>query len=60
VFSGKTGRPYFYVGKIKREPGWLEKLPKRELCAAAKEGRPKREDIEKPPEYKRGKNRPGS
>jgi predicted heme/steroid binding protein len=60
VFGGKTGRPYFYVGEIKREEGWLENIPKRELCAPAKEGRPKREDVEKPPEYKRGTSKPGS
>jgi len=46
VFRGETGRPYFYVGQIKREEGWLEKLPKRKLCAPAEEGRPKREDEE--------------
>ncbi|KAF2431500.1 cytochrome b5, partial [Tothia fuscella] len=39
VFKGETGRPYFYVGSIKREKGWLEKLPRRELCQAAKEAR---------------------
>jgi predicted heme/steroid binding protein len=60
VFSGKTGRPYFWVGEIKREEGWLEDIPKRELCAPAREGRPKREDVEKPPEYKRGTSKPGS
>jgi predicted heme/steroid binding protein len=43
VFSGETGRPYFYVGEIKREEGWLEKLPKRELCEAAVKSRPTRE-----------------
>lgn len=42
VFRGETGRPYFYVGRISREEGWLEKLPKRELCEAARESRPKR------------------
>jgi hypothetical protein len=47
VFNGETGRPYFYVGKIQREKGWLEKLPKRELCEAAKEARPTRKDAEK-------------
>jgi predicted heme/steroid binding protein len=41
VFRGETGRPYFYVGEITREEGWLEKLPKRKLCAAAEESRPK-------------------
>jgi predicted heme/steroid binding protein len=44
VFKGETGRPYFYAGTIKREKGWLEKLPKRELCQAAVEARPNRED----------------
>jgi len=44
VFSGETGRPYFWVGTIKREEGWLEKLPRRELCKPAMEGRPKRGD----------------
>jgi len=47
VFSGETGRPYFYVGEIKREGGWLEKIPKRELCQPAKDSRPRREDVEK-------------
>ena len=53
VFAGETGRPYFWVGNIKREEGWMDKLPKRELCAAAKEGRPKRADVERPT-YKSG------
>jgi hypothetical protein len=44
VFNGDTGRPYFYVGAIKREKGWLEKLPKRELCQAAVDARPARKD----------------
>lgn len=47
VFSGETGRPYFYIGKIRREKDWLEKLPKRELCQAAKDGRPSRKDADK-------------
>ena len=46
VFSGETGRPYFMIGKIKREENWLDKIPKRPLCQAAEEGRPKREDNE--------------
>ena len=41
TFSGATGRPYFLVGEVIREDGWLEKLPKRQLCDAAKEQRPK-------------------
>lgn len=45
VFRGETGRPYFWVGEIKRDEGWLEKLPMRTLCEPAEQGRPKREDI---------------
>lgn len=33
---------YFKVGRVKREEGWLEKLPKRELCEAARKARPTR------------------
>jgi predicted heme/steroid binding protein len=46
VFRGETGRPYFWVGEIIREDGWLEKLPKRKLCKAAEDSRPKEEDVE--------------
>jgi len=46
VFKGETGRPYFWVGIIKREEGWLEKLPKRTLCEPAESGRPKRSDMQ--------------
>jgi len=53
VFAGKTGRPYFWVGTIEREEGWMDKLPKRELCKQAAEGRPKRADVERPT-YKSG------
>jgi len=45
VFRGETGRPYFWVGEIKREEGWLEKMPLRKLCKVAEEGRPKEEDV---------------
>jgi hypothetical protein len=48
VFRGETGRPYFWVGTIKREEGWLEKLPKRELCELAAQGRPKRSESDTP------------
>lgn len=41
LFKGDTGKDYFEVGKVKREPGWLEKLPKRKLCEQAQKGRPK-------------------
>jgi predicted heme/steroid binding protein len=33
---------YHRVGYLKREEGWLEKMPKRELCAPARRGRSKR------------------
>lgn len=35
LFRGETGKAYFYVGEVKREKGWLEKLPVRELCDVA-------------------------
>jgi hypothetical protein len=41
MFSGQGGKDYFEVGKVKREEGWLEKLPKRKLCAQAEKQRPK-------------------
>ncbi|KAK5997225.1 hypothetical protein PT974_02579 [Cladobotryum mycophilum] len=34
---------YHMIGYVKREDGWLEKLPKRELCAQAQKSRKKRE-----------------
>ncbi|KAG8629763.1 hypothetical protein KVT40_001382 [Elsinoe batatas] len=42
VFRGDTGKKYFKVGEVKREEGWLERLPKRELCEKAKGQRKKR------------------
>lgn len=42
LFRGDKGKPYFKVGEVKREKGWVEKLPKRELCEQAKKGRPVR------------------
>ncbi|TKX19330.1 hypothetical protein C1H76_8516 [Elsinoe australis] len=42
VFKGETGKNYFEVGKVKREEGWLEKMPVRELCEKAKGQRKKR------------------
>lgn len=44
MFRGDGGKDYFEVGKVKREEGWLEKLPKRGLCAQAEKGRPKPKD----------------
>lgn len=41
MFKGEGGKEYFEVGTVKREPGWLEKLPKRPLCAQAQKARPK-------------------
>ena len=54
VLGGETGRPYFKVGEIYREPGWLEKLPKRQLCKLAVEARPKR-DAKPPPRKPKGR-----
>ena len=48
------------MGTIARDEGWLEKLPKRELCDAAREGRPKRADMEKLEESKKRDGRPVS
>lgn len=42
LFRGDKGKAYHKVGEVKREEGWLEKMPKRELCASAKKGRPVR------------------
>lgn len=42
LFRGDKGKKYFKVGEVKREEGWLEKLPKRELCAQAEKARPMR------------------
>ena len=41
MFTGAGGKDYFEVGTVKREEGWLEKLPKRTLCAQAQKSRPK-------------------
>ena len=35
IFRGDGGKPYFKVGEVAREPGWLEKLPQRTLCRRA-------------------------
>lgn len=35
-------KKYHRVGYLAREDGWLDKLPRRELCAAAAKGRSKR------------------
>jgi hypothetical protein len=42
LFRGDKGKPYRRVGYVKREEGWLEKIPKRELCEQAEKGRPVR------------------
>ncbi|KAF2735662.1 hypothetical protein EJ04DRAFT_542923 [Polyplosphaeria fusca] len=42
MFRGDKGKAYFKVGEVVREKGWLEKLPRRELCKEAEKGRPKR------------------
>lgn len=43
MFKGEGGKNYFEVGKVKREEGWLEKMPKRQLCEQAQKQRPKRD-----------------
>ncbi|KAF1939914.1 hypothetical protein EJ02DRAFT_407561 [Clathrospora elynae] len=40
LFRGDKGKPYRKVGTVKREEGWLDKVPKRELCEQAAKGRP--------------------
>ncbi|KAI9777888.1 MAG: hypothetical protein M1835_005113 [Candelina submexicana] len=41
TFFGDS-RKYHRVGSVKREEGWLEKMPRRVLCEAAQKARPKR------------------
>lgn len=41
MFRGEGGKEYFEVGKVLRKEGWLEKEPKKKLCAQALKGRPK-------------------
>ena len=41
TFRGDTGKPYFWVGRVEREEGWLERLPLKSLCEAARKSRPK-------------------
>ncbi|PTB75887.1 hypothetical protein M440DRAFT_1357485 [Trichoderma longibrachiatum ATCC 18648] len=40
-FFGNS-KKYHRVGFVKRDEGWLEREPRRELCAAAQQGRTKR------------------
>lgn len=42
LFRGDKGKAYRKVGEVKREEGWLAKLPKRTLCDSAEKGRPVR------------------
>lgn len=44
LFRGDKGKPYLKVGEVRREKGWLEKLPKRKLCESAHKGRPVRKE----------------
>ncbi|KAF2183774.1 hypothetical protein K469DRAFT_689898 [Zopfia rhizophila CBS 207.26] len=44
LFRGDKDKPYFKVGEVKREPGWLDKVPRRKLCEHAEQSRPKREE----------------
>jgi predicted heme/steroid binding protein len=53
VFRGETGRPYFWIGEIKREKDWLDNLPPPpKLCQAAEDSRPKRDDAKDTTEQK--------
>ncbi|KAJ9149843.1 Cytochrome b5 [Pleurostoma richardsiae] len=40
-FFGKS-KKYHYVGRLIREPGWLDNEPRRELCSPAAQGRSQR------------------
>lgn len=42
LFRGDKGKRYRKVGEVRREEGWLAKLPRRELCAQAVKQRPTR------------------
>lgn len=42
LFRGDKGKPYRKVGTVKREKGWMDKLPIRKLCEAAEKQRPVR------------------
>jgi hypothetical protein len=42
LFRGDKGKKYFRVGEVRREEGWLDKLPVRKLCEQAEKGRPVR------------------
>jgi len=44
LFRGDKDKKYFKVGEVVRPDGWLEALPKRELCEPAKKGRPVRKE----------------
>ena len=46
MFRGDSGRPYFWVGTVKRDPDWLEKSVQPVLCAQAEQGRQTRKDAE--------------
>jgi len=46
VFRGETGKKYWWVGTVKREEGWLERMPERELCEKAQKARPKKRKSE--------------
>lgn len=40
MFNGGRGKNYFKVGEVKREEGWMDKLPKPPLCKDAQIRRP--------------------
>ncbi|WPH03499.1 Hypothetical protein R9X50_00637900 [Acrodontium crateriforme] len=42
MFRGDGGKDYFEAGRVVREDGWLQKLPRRGLCEVANNQRPQR------------------
>jgi hypothetical protein len=42
LFRGDKGKAYRKVGEVRREEGWLEKMPVRKLCEQAEKSRPVR------------------
>jgi hypothetical protein len=42
LFRGDKGKAYRRVGTVRREEGWLERMPVRKLCEQAEKSRPVR------------------
>ena len=56
MFEGHGGKGYVEVGSVKRGEGWLERLPRRELCEQAERARPEtaRTEVDDPGRKYRG------